>query len=259
MLKYATQQHDFERLRGELVTRLESGKLAIQDLYFVLFQLDDTELQQQVVQYLTNNAHDAVSVISIASTQEDDWEEFNYIELGNGTPFTIWLEVKVSGESLTTVHPAVHPRKQTARHLACLSWLEAYLHDSLVQPEERVEPPLPEVEMESGSPTANKGTAPLSKAMQTALVKPLSDGQNFVGMLMDVCQTLRWDTPEYEIHDSDDWFIGECVLFFLGQRIEGRGVATKKKLAKSLAAKEVLEQLRELSPQHWDEWLDGAA
>ena len=143
LLKYATQQQDFERLRGELVTRLESGKLAIQDLYFVIFQSDDSDLKQQVVQYLADHTYDAVSVISIASTQENDWEEFNYIELGNSTPFTTWLEVKLSGESLTTVHPVVHPRKQTARHLACLSWLEAYLQDALVQPEERVESPLP--------------------------------------------------------------------------------------------------------------------
>ena len=78
-------------------------------------------------------------------------------------------------------------------------------------------------------------------------------------MLMDVCQTLRWDTPEYEMTDSDDWFICACELYVLGQRIEGSGVAKKKKLAKSLASREILEQIREQAPQHWDEWLAGVA
>ncbi|NJM68628.1 MAG: hypothetical protein HC851_24690 [Acaryochloris sp. RU_4_1] len=36
-------------------------------------------------------------------------------------------------------------------------------------------------------------------------------------------------------------------------------MATKKKLAKSLAAKDVLEQLREQGPQQWGEWLPGTA
>ncbi|MGR3280752.1 putative dsRNA-binding protein, partial [Acaryochloris marina NIES-2412] len=58
---------------------------------------------------------------------------------------------------------------------------------------------------------------------------------------------------------SDDWFICKCELDVLGERLEGSGVAKKKKLAKSLAAKEVLEQVRELAPQHWEEWFPGVA
>ncbi|NJO38847.1 MAG: exoribonuclease II, partial [Rhizobiales bacterium] len=116
LLNYAAQQQDFEHLRSELVTRLASEKLALQDLYFLLFQWGDSDLQQQVVQYLTENVHDAASVIAIALNQAEGWEEFNYIE-GNSSPFVVWLEVKISGESLTTAQPAVHPRKQSARHL----------------------------------------------------------------------------------------------------------------------------------------------
>lgn len=250
LLKYAVENQDFERLRSELVTRLASEQLVVQDLYCLLFQSGDSDLQQQVIQHLKRNAQDAASIITIALNQEGDWEEFNYIELANCTPYTMWLEVNLSGASLTTSHPAVHPRKQPARHLACLLWLEAYFQNSLVQPEQRVQPTLP---------APNEDKPLLSKVMQSALVKPLKDGQNFISMLLDVCQTLRWETPVFEISDSDDWFICECELVVLGQRIEGSGVAKRKKLAKSIAAREVLEQVREQGQQHLDEWLEGAA
>ena len=258
LVKYATENQDFEQIRNEFVTRLESEKLAVQDLYLLLFQSDNSDLQRQAVQYLTSHTHDAASVITIASNQVKDWEAFNYVEAENSTPFHVWLEVKRSEEILTTVHPAVHPRKQSARHHACLLWLKDYLQDTLVTPEERVQPELPEAELESDSPSADKGKVPLSKAMQTALVKPLRGGQNFVGMLMDVCQTLRWENPEYEMTDSDNWFICKCELYVLGERMEGSGVAKKKKLAKSLAAREILEELRKQAPQYWSEWLPGS-
>ena len=43
VLKYATQQQDFEQLRSQLVTRLEAGKLTVQDLYFLIFQAGDSD------------------------------------------------------------------------------------------------------------------------------------------------------------------------------------------------------------------------
>ena len=129
LLKYAAQQKDFERPRDELVTRLGSGKLAIQDLYFVLFHWDDSALQQQVVQYLTNNTHDAVSVISIASTQEDDWEEFDYIELGRialnsrsgwrskslENPSRPFIQRSIPASSLLVIWPAYRGWKPISR------------------------------------------------------------------------------------------------------------------------------------------------
>ena len=45
---------------------------------------------------------------------------------------------------LTTIHPSEHTRKQSARHLACLNWVEAYLQNALVSPEQRVKPEPPE-------------------------------------------------------------------------------------------------------------------
>ncbi|KAI9129514.1 ribonuclease catalytic domain-containing protein [Acaryochloris sp. CCMEE 5410] len=260
LLKYAVESQGVDHLRSELVNRLDAEQLAVQDLYLLLFQSKELELHQQVIQYLSGHIHDAASVITIASNREGNWEAFKYLEAENKPPFHVWLEVNISGDSITTIRPATHSRKQPARHHACLMWLEAYLQNSLVTPEARVQPPLPEDQLSSkASAPSNNSAASLSKAMQTALMKPLSGGQNFVGMLLDVCQTLRWENPEYEMGSSDDWFICKCELDVLGERLEGSGVAKKKKLAKSLAAKEVLEQVRELAPQHWEEWFPGVA
>ena len=259
VLKYAVEHQGFEQLRSELVTRLDSEQLAVQDLYLLLFESSERDLQQQVIQYLNQHVYDAASIIAIASNQRKDWEEDKYVDEGNVSPFTVWLEVKLSGESLTTVHPAVHSRKQTARQNACLMWLEAYLWDSLVQPEHRVVPMLPEPQFAPGNKNTNREAKPLSKAMHKALVKPLKDGQNFVGMLVDVCQTLRWQLPVFQIDSSEAWFVCECELSVLGQHIEGSGVAKKKQLAKNIAAREILEQLREQVPQYLDEWLEAAA
>ncbi|ABW31604.1 RNB domain-containing ribonuclease [Acaryochloris marina] len=258
LLKYAVESQGVDHLRSELLTRLYAEQLAVQDLYLLLFQSKELELHQQVIQYLSSHIHDAASVITIASNREGNWEAFKYLEAENKPPFHVWLEVKISGDTLTTIHPATHSRKQPARHHACLIWIEAYLQTSLVSPEQRAQPVLPEPQFKSGNEDIKRVTAPLSKSMHTALVKPLKEGQNFVGMLVDVCQTLRWETPVYTMDSSDEWFICECELSVLGQQLEGSGVAKKKKLAKSIAAREILEQLRERGQQQLQEWLERA-
>lgn len=259
LLKYGVEYQGFEQFRNELVTRLDSERLALQDLYLLLFESKERELKQQVLQHLSRHAHDAASIVTIASNQKEDWEEYKYVDKGETSPFTVWLEVKLSGVSLTTVHPAVHHRKQTARHHACFMWLEAYLQSSLVSPAQRVMPEAPKPEIATGHEEENSQATSLSTAMQKALVCPLKDEQNFVGMLIDVCQTLRWESPTYNLYSSEECFICECELQIMGQRWEGVGVAKKKKLAKSIAAREVLEQLRVQAPQYLDEWLVGTA
>lgn len=95
-MKYAVENQDIVRLRSELVTRLVSEHLVVQDLYCLLFQSGDSDLQQRVIQHLNRNAQDAASIITIALNREGGWEEFNYIELANCMPYTIWLEVSFS-------------------------------------------------------------------------------------------------------------------------------------------------------------------
>jgi dsRNA-specific ribonuclease len=134
-------------------------------------------------------------------------------------------------------------------------WIEAYLQKVLVSPEQRVKPkPKVEEVQESIQPEIEVQKPDQSKAMHPALVKQLKEGQNFIGMLDSVCQTLRWEKPEYEFTESESGFECECRLSAQGVLVTGTGVALKKQKAKNIAAWRVLERLQAIAEQKWGEW-----
>jgi ribonuclease R len=207
-----------------------------------------------------------------AIAQQEDWESFEYLDLQQSQtdPFDVWLEVRVDDKVLTTVHPSEHPRKQPARHLACLLWIESYLQDALVSPTQRVKPepkesliePAEKVDQtQKQTKTAmltlqecaqwKQADASFSKAIaerkHPVLSKTLKDGQMFVSLLMEVCQGLQWPSPEFGFQEEDGYFICECQLMAMGQRFVGEASATKKQRAKHLAARVLLEQLQGLA------------
>ena len=142
LLKYAIDKQELEKLTHELKTRLANRRLQLLDLYLLLFEVGDEALEQQAFNCLKENAQDAASIVSMAVAQQSDWESFDYVELQEKQtePFQTWLEVKINDKLLTTIHPSEHQRKQPARHQACLNWIEAYLQDALVSPEQRAKP-----------------------------------------------------------------------------------------------------------------------
>jgi ribonuclease R len=168
------------------------------------------------------------------------------IEMSQTSPFITWLEVKVNGEVLTTVQPAQHQRKQSARHLACLLWIEAYIQDVLVSPQQRVQLVVglgvnrTQAEVELSDLDGEWDEMPV----HPILSKTLKDGQNFISLLSELCQGLRWASPEYEFSDAEDGFICECQLEVMNQLFVGKGMASMKQLAKHSAARAVLEQLQ---------------
>ena len=129
---------------------IEGCNLQLLDLYLLLFSVENIDLQQQAFDCLKENVQDAASIVSMAVAQQPDWESVGYLEIQQHltTPFQTWLEIRVNDKLLTTVHPSEHPRKQPARHQACLNWIEAYLQDALVSPEQRVKPELLEPKAE---------------------------------------------------------------------------------------------------------------
>jgi ribonuclease R len=271
VLKYAIESQELEAIAPELKTRLKSRKLQLLDLYFLLFQSNNETLQQQAYGCLKENVQDAASIISMAIAQQEDWESFEYIELSQGqtSPFYSWLEVRVDNKVLTTVHPSEHQRKQSARHQACLSWIEAYLQDGLVSPEQRIKLELLEpkamvqpVEVsgaEMKAPHPESATAESKpKLAHRNLSKPLKDGQPFASLLLEVSQRLRLPGPDFEFHEAEGYFICKCRFEGLNQRFVGEGAATKKQRAKHLAARNVLEKLQGLTAQKGGEWEAGA-
>jgi ribonuclease R len=254
VLKYAVETEELGAISVELASRLESGKLQVQDLYLLIFQTQDRLLKEKAQAHLAQNIPNATSVIAIALVQQSDWDSFDYVEMSQTSPFMTWLEVKVNGEVLTTVYPAQHPRKQSARHLACLLWIEAYNRDALVNPEQLVQPVESRVDLtqaesdEVGFDSHVDMMHPLMSAkpkpVHPILTKTLKDGQNFISLLSELCQALRWASPEYEFSNSEDGFICECHLEVMNQRFLSKGLAPRKQLAKHRAARVVLEQLQ---------------
>ena len=260
LLKYAIEKQELDSLIPELKKRLAARRLQLLDLYRLMFEVEDTELQRQAFECLKENVQDAASIVSMAVAQQPDWESFEYVEIQPHltAPFQTWLEIRVNDKLLTTVHPSEHRRKQPARHHACLNWIEAYIQDALVSPEQRVKPePLePKADLkqtttvnaqpqQTNMSRTTTQTEALPKLMHPNLTKPLKDGQPFVSLLLEVCQGLRLPSPECEFQQEEEgYFICLCRLDALGQQFVGEGSATKKQRAKHLAAWAVLEQLR---------------
>ena len=261
LLKYAIDKEEIEALIPELKTRLAARALPLLDLYRLMFETEDKTLQRQVFDCLKENVEDAAGIISMAVTQQENWESFDYLEFQEKQtePFQTWLEIRINDKLLTTIHPSEHQRKQPARHLACLNWIEAYLLDALVSPEQRVKPEpletkaelkqqtiaaIAQQQIEVSKAMAEGGALP--KLTHPNLSKTLKDGQPFVSYLLEVIQGLGLSSPEYEFSQEEEgYFICSCRLEAMGQSFMGEGSATKKQRAKHLAARAVLEQLRE--------------
>ncbi len=251
VLKYAIESQELEAIVPELTSRLVSRKLQLLDLYFLLFQSGQEDLQQQAYGCLKENVQDAASMISMATAQQESWESFEYLDIQQSqtAPFHVWLEVRVNDNILTTVHPSKHKRKHSARHLSCLLWIESYLQDALVSLEQRIQPVPPELktivqQAEVSGDEAITAQEPNSKLGHPILAKTLKEGQPFVSFLLEVTQGLRLPSPEFEFQEEEGYFICSCRLVVLEQQFVGEGSATKKQRAKHLAARVVLEQLQ---------------
>jgi ribonuclease R len=271
VLKYSIESQELEADSGcgafapELTSRLESRSLPLVDLYCLLFQSGHEDLQWQAYGCLQENAQDAASVISMAIAQQEGWESFEYVELSQSQkpPFHSWLEVRADDKVLTTVHPSAHQRKQSARHQACLSWIEAYLQEVLVSPEQRIKPELlePRAMMQPVAGNGGEAIAPTEvapKLVHPILTRTLKDGQPFVSLLLEVSQGLHLPSPDFEFYEEEGYFICLCRFEGLNQRFVGEGAATKKQRAKHLAARNVLEKLQGLTAQKGGEWEAGA-
>ena len=232
LLKHAINQGELERITDEVIARMGKNRLALQDLYLLIFESGHVDLKQRAIASLAERGADAASIIAMALDWQPTWEGCNYVE-PEQPPFITWLEVTIAGQVLTTVEAAVNPRKQTARHHACYSWIVAYGRGELVSPQHRVTP----VMVESESPASESKSDPL-------LQKVFKDGQNFIGMLYELCQHYQWSQPTYDITELEDGFECCCVLNARSETWTGVGAGRKKKQAKQRASQQILEQLQ---------------
>ncbi|PZD70650.1 Ribonuclease R [Acaryochloris thomasi RCC1774] len=220
-------------LAEEVRSRLEQDRLVVLDYYLLLIQGCDLELQELVLKHLEGKVQDAASVLSMAVTQEESWEGLEYTELAQEGRFLAWAEVYVDGELRTSVEAGCDLRKQVARHRACWLWLSAFESGELVGVDARVVLELPVVVAVEPVVDLKEGK------LRSLLEKPLLDGQNHVGRLIEICQAMGWELPTFEFEDRDDGFYCRCIC----GGVVGDAISGKKKLSKQRAAMGVLQKL----------------
>ena len=243
IVKHAVKENSFEPIQAAVMMRLEQNNLSVQSLYLLLIHSEDLALQQRILAALQQRPEDAASVLVMATAQESSWEQLSYEEEDQDVPpFLIWAEVAVSEQVVTTRAPAQSQRKQTARHLACLDWLKAFVADGLVSTAQRQQPELPAV---AASPsTATEPAQITAPAAHPTLNKPLEDGQNFVGLVQELSQSLGWALPAYQFVESGSDFTCDCTVLVQELAFSAKGTAAQKKKAKHVAAREMLIQLQ---------------
>ncbi|MEO0645448.1 MAG: double-stranded RNA binding motif domain-containing protein, partial [Cyanobacteria bacterium J06650_10] len=82
-------------------------------------------------------------------------------------------------------------------------------------------------------------------ALPPMLFTQLDDGENFIGLLQQLCQALNWALPEYEFSGETPQFICSCTVRAGEERFKGRAMSAKKKSAKYYAAKVALLNLQQ--------------
>ena len=243
IVKHAVKENNFEPIQAAAMMHLEQDNLSIQSLYLLLIHSGETTLQHRILATLQQRPEDATSVLVMATEQEPSWEQFGYVEADQDEPpFSIWVEVALSGQVVTMRSPAQSQRKQTARHLACLDWLKAFVADKLVSPAQRQRPERSAV---AASPSTATEPAPSEEAAaHPTLNKPLEDGQNFVGLLQELSQSLGWALPAYQFVEAGSDFTCTCTVLVQELSFSAKGTTAQKKKAKHLAAREMLIQLQ---------------
>ena len=243
IVKHAVKENNFEPIQAAAMMRLERNQLSVQSQYLLLIHSGELALQRCILAALQQHPEDATSVLVMATEQEADWEPPDYVEADQDKPpFVIWVEVTLAGQLVTTSSPAQSDRKQSARHLACLRWLEAFVADELVPPERRQLTELPAVDVSQAAVTEPAVAA--APADHPTLNQSLEDGQNFVGLLQELSQSLGWAMPAYQFTEAGADFTCTCTVLIQALSFSAIGTTTQKKKAKQVAARAMLIQLQ---------------
>ena len=219
-------------LMAEVRSRLMQAQLQVLDLYLLLIKGQDSDLQHRVLDYLESNIQQATSLVALAVTQEETWSELNYVEQQQGTQFQAWAEVDINGQLQTTVMPGCAVKKQTARHQACWQWLDQYIQGQLVSVRAAREEVALELQQE-----------PEQSPQKTAVESSAVETQNYVGALLELCQSKSWKKPHFEFEVLGKDFACRCRWRDGEREIERVAIATQKKRAKQQAAMAVLNVL----------------
>ena len=231
LLRFALEDQQGIKIKAEASTRLQSGNVTVEDLFVLLLLGDELQLQEQVLEHLEDHLYDAASIVSIALNQIEAWQSSAYVEVSQEPPFVTWLEILIDQQLWTTAKPGISMNKTGARHQSCLAWLKSMIEGTLVHPEHREAPPIPQPSVPKLPPVIHK-------------LRQYKEGHNCLSLLMELCQGLQWPQAEFEIVEHEQGFHCECRLKVDDEVITGGGIASSKKTAKHRAARQIIEKLQ---------------
>ena len=122
-----------------------------------------------------------------------------------------------------------------------------------MSPEERQRPELPAITTPQPE-TTEPAQIPLATAVHPTLSNPLEDGQNFVGLLQELSQSLGWALPAYQFTGASPEFVCTCTVVVQGQPFSGQGTTAQKKQAKQIAARSDVDTASKLVSDLVSEW-----
>ena len=176
------------------------------------------------------------------------WALPAYQFTGVSPAFVCTCTVQVQGQSFSG--RGTTAQKKKAKHVAAKATLihlqRWFQHGERVELDEPDEPDELETSVApSAEKKANKPAQASASISHPLLVKQIKDGQNFIGFLQQLCQTLVWDMPEYEFSGETPEFICTCTVWAEGQCFRGEATSSKKQRAKYFATKVVLLELQQ--------------
>ena len=236
LIKVAIKENQpLQKIKPEIFARAESGELTNTDYAVLLFESHDFELQNLVKKYIHPNSlsgffNNCPVVISRVKRVE-------YSELGTNVAHLIFksrLFIELDKGILTTNSSVNGDNKQQAKINTSVAWLDAFLHNQLIE--------VPEVISELDDAIINNSTEFKSPDQELALMLdseelsrelPLRDLHNF-------CQQESLARPKYHHYKKNGFFICEASFLYQGKVYQEQGVALKKRKAQNIAIDKIL-------------------
>lgn len=248
VLKTAVQQEQVERLQPHILQRLKADTLQPLDFYQVFLTLPTTAMNIQFKLKLLEAIADQPLVLQVLNLLRDNWKPGTKVEYREQGEPDAWAALcVVSAEETEQCPPqwSVARSKAIARLQSAYQWLESWLYEELVTPEQS-ESPEAGITSYQAAATSTATTVP---AAQQQLSEVVEDRTNYVTEINLYTQARGLPVATYAFEGSGTtWQCQCCLLALIGtgqgtQTLRGTGQGTNKKQAKSAAAQDLWRQL----------------
>ncbi len=228
LIELSLAPDSFHQIRPELEIRLQAGQLTNTDLSLILFQTDDLPLQQQIFNHLED--HRFVNLLHNCPKILDQITHLEYEELiyqPERLLFISRLIVTLHNQDLTTPEPVQGKNKKDAKIQAYKFWLQAYLHQQLVPPDQ----------------SSDRTTDLIHLEPEVVEFRHPSPAHT----LHNLCQQQKWKKPRFQYTRQNGLFLCTATLHLPTSSLSTVGQAQKKRTAQNLAADLLLTQLDSLA------------